>query len=112
MLNQLGEQNIGHGVIKEFSEDVMLSQLAKRNFSRDEYDERILEEFRLEQPSLHRMLSHLAGKYAVQYADKELVGGTQQWDDCVAYWKQRLLFLISFQYKILSVGLECQIMES
>lgn len=111
MLNQYGERCIGHGVIKEFSEEIMISQLEKRKFNLNEYDELILSEFRHEQPSLFRLLENLAGRYATQYADKELVSDTEQWDDCVSYWKQRLMFVMAFQYKILSVGLECQQME-
>lgn len=111
MLNQLGERNIGHGVIKEFSEEIMLSQLAKRNFNSDEYDEGIIEEFKKEQPTFYKLMQHTLAKYAIQYADNYSILGTDEWEESVEYWMKRVSFLIAFQYKIMSVGIECQIME-
>lgn len=112
MLNQLGEPLIGHGVIKEFSEELMMAQLQKRNFDMESYDELIFEEYRKEQPSFYRMMEHTASRYAIQFADKECVGGTEGWDECVEYWKMRIMFLLALQYKIISVALECQMMEN
>lgn len=111
MLNQLGEPDIGHGVIKEFSEELLLAQLQKRNFNMEDYDGLIIEEYRMEQPQFFRMMEHTAGRYATQFADKECIGGTENWQESVDYWKKRLMFLLALQYKIISVALECQQME-
>lgn len=111
MLNELGEPIIGHGVIKEFSEELMIAQLQKRNFDMESFDKLILEEYRNEQPSFYRMMEHTASRYATQFADMECIGGTANWQESVNYWKQRLMFLLALQYKIISVGIECQEME-
>lgn len=107
----MGELNIGHAVIKPIEQPVLEAQVGKRKFNIEEYDKRVLLEFMKEQPFLFGILEHYIFEIAAEYADIHEIRGTEAWDNCIDFWTERFLFIISFHYKCMSVGIESQIMK-
>lgn len=107
----MGQPDIGHAVIRPIEQVVLEAQVGKRKFNIEEYDKRVLLEFMKEQPFLFGILEHYIFESAKEYADLHEIRGTEAWDNCIDFWTERFLFIISFHYKCMSVGIESQIMN-
>lgn len=111
LLNDSGVPIIGHGVIKPISLTVMDAQLSKRAQDYDDYRKKIENEFKMEQPALFRLLWDLAETHAFEWANVHEIEGSSSYDHCVDYWTERFMFILYFQYKLISLGIEAQWME-
>ena len=112
MLNELGQQTIGHGMIKTIDEENLLPLLHKRNYNPDKFDYQIDLEWRAEQPEFYRMMEVLSEKYAIQFANQECIKDTDSYDECLEYWRKRFMFCMAMMYKVISVKLESQWMQN
>lgn len=111
LLNELGEPSIGHSVIKPLSLDTMRAQLEKRSRDTKEYNKRILEEFKREQPQFYRILMDIVDNFIKEYLEYHEIEGTESWEISREYWEDRLVFMISLQYKLISLQIEEQFMN-
>lgn len=103
MLDENGQPIIVHGIIKQIDLDLMLAQLNKRAFDLAGYDNKILEELRVEQPDFCRIIRQTAERFANERCQRD----TPDWD----FWMYRFMFIVAFTYKLISVGIESRWME-
>lgn len=111
LLNNLGEPSVGHGIIKPLSLETMRAQLEKRARDTVEYNKRILQEFKKEQPQFYRILMDIVDNFIKEYLEFHEIEDTESWEIAKEYWEDRLTFMMAFEYKLISLQIENQFMN-